>query len=57
MKDDMLNGIVADLICTDGVNFESLASKGLFADWYTLMDADDEFHMEDYYENFFEAYE
>ena len=57
MKDDMLNGIVADLICTDGVNFESLASKGLFADWYTLMDADEEFHREDYYENFFEAYE
>ncbi len=57
MKMDMLDGIVADVVCTDGVNFESLASKGLFGDWYTLMDADEEFDREDYLSNFFEAYE
>lgn len=57
MKQDMLDGVVADIICTDGVNFESLASKGLFADWYDLMDADESFRREDYLENFFEACE
>ncbi len=57
MKEDMMNGIIADMICADGQNFESLASKGLFADWYALMDADTAFNRADYYENFFEAYE
>ncbi len=57
MKEDMMNGIIADMICADGQNFESLASKGLFADWYALMDADPEFNREDYFQNFFEAYE
>ncbi len=57
MKKDMLDGIVADMICTEGVNFESLATKGLFADWYTLMAADEEFNRSDYITNFFEAYE
>ncbi len=31
-KDDMTSGIVADIICTDSVPYESLASKGIFAD-------------------------
>ncbi len=57
MKKDMLDGIVADMICTEGVNFESLATKGLFADWYTLMDADEEFDRSDYITNFFETHE
>lgn len=57
MKEDMINGKVADMICTDGLNFESFASKGLFEDWYTLMDADEEFKRSDYFENFFRAYE
>ncbi len=57
MKQDMLDGIVADMICTDGLNFESLAGKGLFADWYDLMDADEEFDRDAYLPNFFEAYE
>ncbi len=57
MKADMLEGIVADIICTDGLNFESFSSKGLFDDWYELMDADEEFHREEYLENFFRAYE
>ncbi len=56
MKEDMLDGKVADLICTDGVNFESLAGKGLFADWYDLMDADESFDRADYLPIFFETY-
>ncbi|MBE6850479.1 MAG: hypothetical protein E7504_01895 [Ruminococcus sp.] len=57
MKMDMLDGIVADMICTDGVNFESLATKGMFGNWYTLMDADKEFDRGDYLTNYFETHE
>ncbi len=57
LKADMLGGIVADIICTENLHFENLASKGLFADWYTLMDADEDFRREDYLPNFFEALE
>lgn len=57
LREDMLDGIVADMICTDGMNFESLASKNMFGDWYALMDADEAFNREDYLANFFEAYE
>ncbi len=57
LKSDMLDGIVADIICTENLHFENLASKGLFADWYTLMDADESFNREDYLPNFFESLE
>lgn len=57
LKEDMLDGKVADIICPDGVNFESLASKGLFADWYDFMENDPEFSLENYLPNFFEAME
>ncbi len=57
MKQDMLDGKVADIICPDGVNFESLASKGLFADWYDFMDADEEFSRDNYLQNYFETME
>ncbi len=57
LKADMLDGIVADIICTENLHFENLASKGLFADWYTLMDADESFNREDYLPNFFRALE
>ncbi len=57
MKQDMLDGKVADIICPDGVNFESLASKGLFADWYDFMDADAEFSRDNYLQNYFETME
>ncbi len=56
-RQDMLDGIVADIICADQLRFDSLANKGMFLDWYDLMDADKEFHKEDYLTNFFEAYE
>ncbi len=57
LKADMLDGIVADIICTENLHFENLASKGLFADWYDLMDADEAFSREDYLPNFFHALE
>ncbi len=57
MKQDMLDGKVADIICPDGVNFESLAGKGLFADWYDFMDADEEFSRDNYLQNYFETME
>ncbi|MBQ9111728.1 MAG: carbohydrate ABC transporter substrate-binding protein [Oscillospiraceae bacterium] len=56
-RQDMLDGIVADIICADEMRFDSLASKGLFADWYDFMEDDKEFHKDDYLTNFFEAYE
>lgn len=56
-KEDMLSGVVADMICTDNLNFESLASKGLFEDWYDVMEKDKEFNRDEYLPNFFEAYE
>ncbi len=57
LREDLLNGVVADIVCTDGLNFESLSSKGLFADWYELMDADEEFDRSDYLENYFRSME
>ncbi len=57
LRQDMLDGITADIICTENLHFENLASKGLFADWYDLMDADDDFNREEYLQNFFTALE
>lgn len=57
LREDLLDGIVADLVCTDGLNFENLAGKGLFADWYELMDADPAFNRSDYLENYFTSME
>ncbi len=57
LREDLLDGIVADMVCTDGLNFESLAGKGLFADWYDLMDEDPEFNRSDYLENYFQSME
>ncbi len=56
-KQDMLDGIIADLVCADQLRFDSLANKGLFADWYKFMEQDKEFKKDDYLTNFFEAYE
>ncbi len=56
-KQDMLDGIVADIICADSLQFDSLANKGMFADWYQFMENDEDFNKADYLENYFEAYE
>ena len=54
---DMTSGKVADIICTQGLNFESYANKGMFVDLYSLMEQDPEFKREDYLENFFKSLE
>lgn len=56
-KKDMTSGKVADIICTDGLNFESYANKGMFVDLYELMEADESFNKDDYFTNFFESFE
>lgn len=55
MQQDMLDGILADVICTDGLPFQTLANKGMFADLTELMEADAEFCYEDYQTNFFDS--
>ncbi len=54
-KQDLLDGVVADIICTDGLPFFSLSNKGLFADLNDFMEADEAFREEDYIMNFFDA--
>ncbi len=53
-KKDMTSGKVADIICTDSLNFESFANKGIFMDIYTLM-GEDYFNDETFFSNFFDA--
>ena len=55
MQNDMLNGIVPDLLCLNGADYAKLSDKGLFEDWYPWMAQDSEFCNEDYYMNFFDA--
>lgn len=56
-KQDMTNGIVADIICTSGLPFNSFANKGLFEDLYSFMEEDETFSEDDYLMNFFETLE
>lgn len=56
-KQDLLDGVIADIICTDGLPFFSLSNKGMFADLNDFMEADESFHEEDYIMNFFESME
>lgn len=56
-KNDLTSGMVADLICTDSMPFESLANMGLFLDLNELMDADADFNRDDYFDNYFRAME
>lgn len=56
-KNDMTSGVVADLICTDGISFEGLANTGLFLDINELMDSDADFNRDDYFDNYFRAME
>lgn len=57
LRQDMVDGIVADIICTDGLPFASFANKGLFEDLYPFMKKDRSFHEEDYLMNFFQSLE
>lgn len=54
---DMTSGKVADIICTEGLNFESFANKGMFVDLYTLMEQDESFKQDEYFQNFFDSLE
>ncbi len=54
---DMTSGKVADIICTEGLNFESYANKGVFVDLYTLMENDESFNKDDYFQNYFTSLE
>lgn len=56
-EEDMLAGKVADIICTSELPFTNYANKGLFADLYPFMEADADFHEEDYLMNFFTSME
>ena len=55
LKSDMINGKVADIICTDGLPFQSFYSKGLFEDLTTRITNDKDFSDENYFMNFFYA--
>ncbi len=57
LKKDMTDGIVADIICTNGLPFASFANKGLFEDLYAFMEDDETFHEEDYLMNYFGSLE
>ncbi|MBR3630866.1 MAG: hypothetical protein IKN55_10430, partial [Oscillospiraceae bacterium] len=52
LQNDMTSGIVADLICVDGLPYESFCSKGLFAD---LSDKAAGLSPDEYYTNFFDS--
>ncbi|MBQ4464689.1 MAG: hypothetical protein II916_01805 [Oscillospiraceae bacterium] len=52
LKNDMTSGIVADLILTAGVPYESLANKGIFEDLTPYMSS---YTDADYFMNFFDS--
>ena len=58
LNSDIASGNVPDIILLqDGMPIDSYMAKGVFADYYELMEADPEFNKEDYLANIFEAYE
>ena len=50
-KNDLLAGIVPDIICMDGLPYQQLSNKGLLVDYAPLLDADERFSATDYYMN------
>ncbi|MBQ9989950.1 MAG: extracellular solute-binding protein [Lachnospiraceae bacterium] len=58
LNSDIASGNVPDIILLhSGMPLESYMAKGVFADYYELMEADADFHREDYLPNVFAAYE
>ena len=53
----IMTGEGFDIVESDLVNMERCVKQGLFADLYEWMDADNEFHQEDYFTSIFEAVE
>ncbi len=55
---EVLSGKGPDLVIWDRMNYsQSMASDRLMENLYDFMDADPDFHREDYYENILEAFE
>lgn len=52
---DLLSGNVPDIICTADLPWENYVDKGLFEDLYAWMEADEDFHKDEYVMNFFDA--
>ncbi|MDK2809008.1 MAG: hypothetical protein PWP24_1745 [Clostridiales bacterium] len=58
LNTDIISGDVPDILCVnDASAFEGFVSKGLFLNYYDLMDKDETFNMSDYLENIFTAAE
>ncbi len=56
LHNDMISGNIPDIIMTNGLNIDSYISKGLLADIGILIDVDEEFSREDYFENILTAH-
>ena len=54
-KEELLSGIVPDIICLDDVNYTMLSNKGMFEDLRPWMKQDPDFREEDYFMNLFES--
>ncbi|MDE6004996.1 MAG: extracellular solute-binding protein [Oscillospiraceae bacterium] len=52
LNNDMLSGVVADIISVDVISYESFANKGMFVD---LTDRVSNFNQNEYFMNFFDA--
>ncbi|MDE6657048.1 MAG: hypothetical protein K2J88_00490, partial [Oscillospiraceae bacterium] len=52
LNNDMLSGVVADIISVDTISYESFANKGMFVD---LTDRVSNFNQNEYFTNFFDA--
>ncbi|MDE6777018.1 MAG: hypothetical protein K2J25_03675, partial [Oscillospiraceae bacterium] len=52
LNNDMLSGVVADIINVDSISYESFANKGMFID---LTDRVSNFNQNEYFTNFFDA--
>ena len=53
----IMTGEGFDIVASDLVNMEKCAGHDVFVDLYELMDADEDFHREDYFSSIFEAAE
>lgn len=50
-QNDLMNGIVPDLISMDGLPYQQLSNKGLLMNLMPQLHADERFHEEDYFMN------
>lgn len=57
MNTDIVSGSCPDLIDLSGANMQQYIAKGILADLYPLIDADEEIHREDFLDNIMHAYE